>query len=159
MNTNISEKSSTADREIRISRLFNAPIELMWEVWTNPDHIKNWWGPNEFTNTIHSMDVQDGGEWNLTMHGPDGTDFPNYIKFVEMVRPSKMVYKHAADKEDGPGQFVTTVTFESQGNNTLVTLKAVFDSPEDLARVIREHHADSGAIEHLGRLDAYLAKQ
>src|SRR5437762_5468671 len=68
------EKDNTADREINISRLLHAPIELVWEVWTNPEHIKNWWGPNGFTNTITKMEVEPGGEWDLVMHGPDGTD-------------------------------------------------------------------------------------
>src|ERR1700733_3959863 len=79
------KESNTADREIRISRLLNAPIELVWEVWTNPEHIKNWWGPNGFTNTIHSMDMKKGGEWNLTMHGPDGTDYKNKTIFKKIV--------------------------------------------------------------------------
>ena len=57
------EKSKTADREIKISREFDAPIELVWEVWTNPDHIKNWWGPNGFTNTISRMDIKKEGEY------------------------------------------------------------------------------------------------
>jgi uncharacterized protein YndB with AHSA1/START domain len=61
------KQNSTADRELLISRLLDAPIKLVWEVWTNPDHIKNWWGPNGFTNTIHLMDVKVGGEWDLAM--------------------------------------------------------------------------------------------
>jgi uncharacterized protein YndB with AHSA1/START domain len=69
--------SSTKDREITISRTLNAPVELVWEVWTKPEHIANWWGPNGFTNTISKMDVNPGGEWSLTMHGPDGTDYKN----------------------------------------------------------------------------------
>ena len=153
-------KATTAtNREMVTTRLLKAPRELVWEVWTDPKHVAAWWGPNGFTTTIMKMDARTGGEWRFIMHGPDGTDFPNFVKFIEMVRPSKLVYKHSTDKEDEPGQFVTTVTFETQGNNTLVTLKAVFDSPEDLARVIREHHADSGAVEHLSRLEAYLEKQ
>ena len=78
-------KSNTADREISISRLLNAPIDLVWEVWTDPEHIKNWWGPNGFTNTISTMDVKPEGEWDLTMHGPDGTDYKNKSIFKEIV--------------------------------------------------------------------------
>src|SRR5689334_8689979 len=66
--------SSTADRELIITRQLNAPVELVWKVWTDPDHIKNWWGPNDFTNTISKMDIKAGGEWDLVMHGPDGID-------------------------------------------------------------------------------------
>src|SRR5436190_19477576 len=71
------EKNSTKNRELLLTRLLNAPIELVWEVWTNPEHIAQWWGPNGFTNTITKMDVQPGGEWDLVMHGPDGTDYKN----------------------------------------------------------------------------------
>ena len=62
-------KSNTADREISISRTLDAPIELVWKVWTDPEHIKNWWGPYGFTNSISKMDVTPEGEWNLIMHG------------------------------------------------------------------------------------------
>src|SRR5678809_780124 len=61
-------------RELTITRVLNAPIELVWNVWTDPDHIKNWWGPNGFTNTIFEMDVKPGGNWEFIMHGPDGKD-------------------------------------------------------------------------------------
>ncbi|WP_199717166.1 SRPBCC domain-containing protein [Flavobacterium sp. 102] len=76
--------ANTADREITVSRLLNAPIALVWEVWTNPDHIKNWWGPNGFTNTITKMEVISNGLWNLVMHGPDGTDYDNESIFTEV---------------------------------------------------------------------------
>jgi uncharacterized protein YndB with AHSA1/START domain len=79
----------TAGREMRITRTFKAPIDLMWEVWTTPEHISNWWGPNGFTNTIHLMDFQEGGEWQLTMHGPDGTNYPNRSIFKEIFHLKK----------------------------------------------------------------------
>ncbi len=64
--------------------MLQAPVELVWEVWTTPEHIAQWWGPNGFTNTIQTMDVQEGGEWKLTMHGPDGTNFPNRNVYKEV---------------------------------------------------------------------------
>jgi uncharacterized protein YndB with AHSA1/START domain len=154
----MTQAQTTTGRELTLTRLLKAPRELVFEVWTDPKHVALWWGPNGFTNTIHKMEVRPGGEWRLTMHGPDGKDFPNYIRFLEVVRPSKLVYKHAAEKEDEPGQFIVTVTFESQGTNTLLTMKSVFNTPEDLAFVVREYQADTGAIEHANRLEAYLAK-
>jgi len=78
------KESSAADRVISISRLLDAPIDLVWEVWTDPEHIKNWWGPDGFTNTIQLMDMKEGGEWNLIMHGPDGTDYKNKSVFMEV---------------------------------------------------------------------------
>ena len=61
-------KSNTADRELIFSRLLDVPIKLVWEVWTNPEHIKLWWGPDGFTNTIKKMDIKPNGEWHLIMH-------------------------------------------------------------------------------------------
>ena len=55
---------------MRISRVFKAPVQLMWEAWTSPEHIVNWWGPDGFTGTVHQMDFKEGGEWSLTLHGP-----------------------------------------------------------------------------------------
>ena len=75
---------NTKNRSLSISRLLQAPVELVWEVWTTPEHIAQWWGPNGFTNTIQTMDVQEGGEWKLTMHGPDGTNFPNRNVYKEV---------------------------------------------------------------------------
>src|SRR6266496_3604765 len=101
------KSNSTADRELFISRLLNAPRELVWEVWTNPEHIANWWGPEGFSNTINTMDVKPGGEWNLVMHGPDGTDYKNKSIFKEVEEPERIVYEHVS----GP-KFLATITFE-----------------------------------------------
>ena len=64
----------TENREIQIICTCNAPIGLMWKVWTDPEHLVHWWAPNGFTSTIHKMHFQEGGEWKLTLHGPDGTN-------------------------------------------------------------------------------------
>jgi len=61
-------------KELTITRVLNAPIDLVWKVWTDPDHIKSWWGPNGFTNTIFEMDVKPGGNWEFIMHGPEEVD-------------------------------------------------------------------------------------
>ncbi|MCU7371200.1 SRPBCC domain-containing protein [Paucibacter sp. O1-1] len=80
------DKTSREGRELNISRTLNAPIELVWEAWTNPEHIAKWWGPDGFTNTITTMDMVPGGEWNLVMHGPDGTDYKNK-KYIQGNNP------------------------------------------------------------------------
>ena len=72
----LAELLTTMDREIVISRVLDAPRELVWEVWTDPRHVVNWWGPNGFTTAIETMDVRPGGVWKHVMHGPDGTDYP-----------------------------------------------------------------------------------
>jgi uncharacterized protein YndB with AHSA1/START domain len=104
------KKSSTHDRELIISRKLNAPVDLVWEVWTKPEHIANWWGPNGFTNTIHTISVIPGGEWDLVMHGPDGTDYKNKSVFKEIILYKKIVYEHISSP-----RFVATIDFEEQG--------------------------------------------
>ncbi len=145
------EKSNTADREIRISRLLSAPIELVWEVWTNPEHIKNWWGPNGFTNTITKMEVEPGGEWDLVMHGPDGTDYKNKSVFKEIIKHKKIVYEHVS----GP-KFLATITFESRDNTTFIYWHMLFESKEEFIQVVKTFKADEGLKQNIEKLEHYL---
>ena len=71
-----------------MSRLLDTPVELVWEVWTKPEHLSQWWGPNGFTNRISKMDVRSGGEWDLVMHGPDGRHmlFRSAEEFIHTVK-------------------------------------------------------------------------
>jgi uncharacterized protein YndB with AHSA1/START domain len=148
-----SQKSNTHDRELIITRKLNAPIELVWEVWTKPEHIANWWGPNGFTNTIHTMNVKPGGEWDLVMHGPDGTDYKNKSVFHEVVPFKKIVYDHVS----GP-KFRATINFEEQGEQTLITWHMLFESAEQFIQVVKTYKADEGLKQNIEKLDAYLAK-
>jgi uncharacterized protein YndB with AHSA1/START domain len=87
----------TGDREIIITRTFDAPRERVWEAWTDPKQVIKWWGPNGFTNTLFEMDVKPGGVWRHMMHGPDGTDYPNKVVYIEVVKPERLVYSHGRD--------------------------------------------------------------
>jgi uncharacterized protein YndB with AHSA1/START domain len=80
-------------------------------MWTDPNHVAQWWGPKGFTNTIHEMDVRPGGVWRFVMHGPDGVDYQNKIVFIEVVKPERLVYDHVS----GP-KFHVTVTFTEQAD-------------------------------------------
>lgn len=71
-----SDTANTADREIVITRTFDAPRELVWEAMMNPEHVVHWWGPNGFSTTIEKMDLRVGGVWKHVVHGPDGTEYP-----------------------------------------------------------------------------------
>ena len=146
----------TSDREIVVTRLLDAPRELVFRVWTQPEHAGQWWGPHGFTTTTHAMDVRPGGEWRYTMHGPDGTDYPNRIRYEEVVPPERLVYQHSG-ADDPDARFHTTVTFQAQGGLTLLTMRALFNSPEALRAVIEKYHADEGARQHLENLSTYLA--
>ena len=148
------EQSNTTDREIRISRTLNAPIALVWEVWTNPGHIAKWWGPNGFTNTISTMDVREGGQWNLVMHGPDGTDYRNESIFKEVVLHEKLVYEHMT----GP-HFIATITFTADGDKTHLNWHMLFDTADQFIQVVKTFKADEGLRQNIDKLSSYLEKQ
>src|SRR5580704_7290369 len=93
---------NTSDREIVVSRVFDAPRQLVWKAWTDPTQIVKWWGPNGFTTTIEEMDVRPGGSWKLIMHSPDGKDFPNRSVFLEVVEPERIVYSHGGGRRGDP---------------------------------------------------------
>src|SRR6267154_2445193 len=141
----------TKDRELVISRLLSAPRELVFKVWTDPEHIKNWWGPNGFTNTIHKMEVKPGGEWDFVMHGPDGTDYKNKSIFKEIVKPERIVYEHVS----GP-KFLATINFTEVGKKTLIRWSMLFESKESFEQTVKTFKADEGLKQNIDRLNNYL---
>ncbi len=134
-----------------ISRVINAPVGLVWEVWTTPSHIKHWYGPDGFTTTIITMDVVEGGEWEFILHGPDGTDYPNKNIYKELIQHKKIVFNHVV----GP-KFQTTITFDAQDYNTLVIVSMLFESKEQKEITINEYKADVGLRQNIDRLENYL---
>jgi uncharacterized protein YndB with AHSA1/START domain len=144
-------ENNTADRELRISRVLNAPIELVWEVWTDPEHLKQWWGPDGFTNTITKMEIRKDGEWSLVMHGPDGTDYKNESIFKEIIKHKKIVYDHVS----GP-RFLATIEFEAQGNKTRIDWHMLFETKEQFIRTVRTFKADEGLKQNVSRMEQYL---
>ena len=148
------------DREIVISRLIDARRELVFDAWTDPEQVVQWWGPRGFTTTTHKMEVKPGGVWSFVMHGPDGRDYQNTITYLEIVPPERLVYTHGGDGGDEnlePISFQTTVTFVAEGNRTRVSIRTVFPTREQRDRVVKEHGAIEGGEQHLARLDEHLA--
>ena len=151
---------NTSDREIVISREFNAPRELVWEAMTNPKHVVNWWGPRGFSTTIEKMDFRVGGVWKHMMHGPDGTNYPNEKVFKEIVKPEKIVFSHGGRRENGPSvDAIATWTFDAiEKNKTRVSLRMVFPSAAERDRVVKEFGAIEGGKQTLERLGEHLAE-
>ena len=145
------EKNDTKDRELLLMRMLNAPIELVWEVWTNPEHLAQWWGPNGFTNTISKMEVRPEGEWDLVMHGPDGTDYKNKSVFKEIILHKKIVYEHIS----GP-KFLATIEFEEEGDKTFIKWHMLFESKEQFIQTVKTFKADEGLKQNFEKLDRYL---
>lgn len=147
--------SSTADRELVMSRDFDAPRDLVFQAWTDPAHLPMWFGPDGFSLTVHEIDVRPGGAWRFIMHGPDGTDYSNRVVYQEIARPERLVYLHGEDVDDDPGAFHVTVLFEEVDGRTRMTQRIVFNTAAQRAGVV-----SFGAIElgkqTMGRLAAHL---
>ena len=158
--TSLKDYVENADREIVISREFDAPRELVWEAWTNPKHVVNWWGPRGFSTAIEKMDVRPGGVWKHVMRGPDGANYPNKSVFKEVVKPERIVYSHGGRQENGPGtSFVSTWTFDAvTAGRTRVTIRMVFPSPAARDLVVKEFGAIEGGKQTLERLGEHLSK-
>lgn len=144
------------DCELITTRVLAAPPEVVFDVWTDPAHITHWWGPDGFTTTTHAMDLQPNGHWRFTMHGPDGRNYENRIEFIEVTRPSRLVYRHRDEGEVEPVRFHVTVTFASLGKKTLLTMKMIFEDPGDLSRTEDAYGASEGLLQTLARLARYL---
>jgi uncharacterized protein YndB with AHSA1/START domain len=156
---NVAELSG--EKSIRISRVFDAPRELVWQAWTDPQQVGQWWGPNGFTTTIEKMDFREGGEWIHTMHGPDGTDYPNHSVFLKIQQPELIQYSHGGAKKDGPeARFTSTWIFEDlDGNRTGLTMVGEFASAEARRIVVETYRVIEGGRQTLGRLAEYLEKK
>jgi uncharacterized protein YndB with AHSA1/START domain len=159
--------SATAqnDHEIIITRVFNAPRELVFKAWTEPEHIAQWWGPEGFTTRVIEFDLRPGGRSRYVMVGPDGTEYPGEGVFREVVPPERIVttdefgedYEQLTDVELPQGM-VITILFEELNDKTRLTLQISHPSADD-----RRKHEEMGVVagwnSSFDCLDEFLAKQ
>jgi len=147
--TNNSSVDDLSKREIVIMRVSNAPRELVFEAWTDPKHLAEWWGPKGFTTTVREIEVKPGGIWRFVMHSPDGIDYDNKIIFNEIVNPERIVYTHGGEEE---GQCEVTVTFADLGGKTKLTMRSLFESVEERDRTMGFGAIEIGnsTLDHLG---------
>jgi uncharacterized protein YndB with AHSA1/START domain len=143
------------DNKLIHKRLLNAPRELVWEVWTNPEHIKEWWGPDGFSLTTNSMTVATGQCWDFVMHGM-GRDWDNKIIYTEVIKPSLLSYKHTGAKDEAY-HFTVTVSFEELDGKTLLTMQSIFQSKAIIEELNRKVNAIEGGKQTLNRLENYLS--
>jgi uncharacterized protein YndB with AHSA1/START domain len=144
-------------RSIIGSRVFNAPRDLVFAAFTDPQHLAQWWGPDGFTLTTHAFDFRVGGVWRFVMHGPDGRDYQNRVTYDEIVPPERIVYHHGGGDDVEPVRFTTTVTFEDIGKGqTRIIWHGTFPSAAERARVIKEYGADKGLVQTLARLAEHV---
>jgi uncharacterized protein YndB with AHSA1/START domain len=145
--------TESSNREIVVTRVFEAPRALVFAAWTTPEHLARWWGPTGFTITTYEMDFKPGGVWRFVMHGPDGRDYQNKVVYVEIAESERLVYRHVSDP-----QFQMTVTFEEGGDQTIVTARMLFESAAIRDKTVKAFGAVEGLKQTLGRLADYLAK-
>jgi uncharacterized protein YndB with AHSA1/START domain len=142
---------------ISLTRIYDAPLEAVWEAWTNPEEVAQWWGPRGFTLTHHSRDLRTGGHWHYTMHGPDGTDFENTTQYIEVVPHQRMVYDHGGHK-DRPPLFRVTALFTERDGRTQLDMSMAFATPE-VATEMRGFIKKAGGEGTWDRLAEYLGKR
>src|ERR1700674_3238484 len=118
-------QSATADREIVISRVISAPRELVFEAFTEVRHLSRWWGPEGFTTTTRAFEFRVGGEWDFVMHGPDGTDYQEWISWTEIAPPERIALLHGESRGD-PNAFESVLTVAPDGAATRIEMRAVF---------------------------------
>lgn len=143
--------------EIRITRIYDAPIEAVWEAWTDPEQTARWWGPRGFTLTTHSKDLRPGGHWSYTMHGPDGVDYPNKTQYLEVEMGSRLVYDHGGN-DDRPPLFRVTVLFSAIDGKTKMDMRMTLPTPE-AADETRKFIKNAGGDSTWDRLAEYLKKE
>ena len=141
-----------SDREIVMTRDFDAPRDLVFEAHTSCEHMSNWWGPREYGFASCEIDFRTGGTWRIVHRGADGAEVTFFGEYLEIVRPERIVWTFGFN--DNPGG-PETYTFEEHDGKTTVTSSAVFPSKEMRDWVLGSG-MESGAIETYDRLDEYL---
>ena len=152
------EADSVQEAVIVMSRMFDAPRDLVWAAMTDPRHVAQWWGGPGFTNPVCEMDVRPGGLWRHVMRAPNGMEFTFNFIFVEVVKPELLVWKnveHGTGKKGGPPTCINTVTFEEHGNQTKWKLVARFDSFADRDLSVQMGFSQMITVSN-DRLEAYL---
>ena len=150
-------ESATADREIVISRVIDAPRELVFEAFTEVRHLSRWWGPEGFTTTTRSFEFREGGEWEFVMHGPDGTDYQEWITWTEIVRPERIVILHGESRDD-PNAFESTLVLAQHEAATHVVMRTVFHTKKLRDEAVGKYHVIEGAQQTLSKLSMYLTE-
>ena len=150
-------RSATADREIAIFRVINAPRELVFEAFTEVRHLARWWGPEGFTTTTRTFGFRVGGVWDFVMHGPDGTDYQEWICWTEITPPERITLLHGESAND-PNAFESVLTFASDGEATRIEMCTVFPTKELHDEAVEKYHAIEGGQQTLGNLAAYVTE-
>lgn len=147
----MTEAPFTTRANLVLTRIFEAPRELVFEAWTDPKHLVHWWGPHGFTTEVREMDVKPGGVWRYVMHAPDGNEYPFDGVFVEVVEPERLVFDgfiHGSAEQ----RVWSEVTFADRDGKTEITVRQWYSFESDATR-----GAAVGWNQQLDRLQEFLA--
>lgn len=150
-------KPKNNSNELVLTRVFDAPVELVWEAWTDPKKVAKWWGPRGFSITTKSKDLRPGGKWIYTMHGPDGVDYPNVTTYFIVEPLKRLEYDHGAN-ENQKALFRVNVLFSENKGKTTMVMTMTFETPQiakDMSKFIKE----AGGNSTWDRLGEYLEEE
>lgn len=143
---------SNPDCEIVSSRVFNFSRALVFRAWTEPEHLKIWWGPAGFTNTFHEFDLRPGGTWKLTMHGPEKGNYENESRFIRIETPSLIEWQRISK----PVFRVLTTFEEIAEDKTRVIFRMIFETEQECDKIRK--FAPEKNEENFDRLEEELKK-
>jgi len=146
-----------AKQEVNITRIFDAPRELVFKMWTDPELVEKWWGPKDFTNPVCLLEPWVGGSMRIVMQGPDGARYPTRGVFTKIVEPELIVFHNIKEGDDGSAQLevVNTVRFtEENGKTTMVFNATVIMSTPDACKSLEG--MNTGWNQSIDRLAATL---
>ncbi|HTV60695.1 MAG TPA: SRPBCC domain-containing protein [Verrucomicrobiae bacterium] len=154
----MNERAKAEEREIVLTRIFDAPVETVFQAWIDPKQLARWWGPRMFTNPVCEVDARVGGAWRIVMRGPDGSEYPCGGVYREIVRPERLAFTNNATDKDGRVilEGFTTVLFDSQGGKTKLTLRTRAKATVDYAAAYLAG-MDAGWTQSLEKLGEDLA--
>lgn len=121
--------TETKSAELKLHREYDAPLDIVWDAWSDQEQIAQWWGPRGFTLTTESKDLRSGGTWKYVMHGPDGANYDNFTKYDVVEPRKKLVYDHGGTETSNP-LFKVTVLFAEKNGKTQMDMTMLFPSPE-----------------------------
>ncbi len=160
-NQEVRTEQGAVDREIVISRVINAPRELVFEAFTEVRHLSQWWGPEGFTTTTRAFEFRVDGAWDFVMHGPDGTDYQEWISWTEIAPPERIALLHGESRND-PNSFESVLTFAPDGPEgpdgpaTRIEMRTLFPTKELRDEAVEKYHAIQGGQQTLDNLAAYV---
>jgi uncharacterized protein YndB with AHSA1/START domain len=152
----VSAIEQPSDREVVISRVFDATPELLWKAWSDPKHLHRWYGPAGYTTTTQEFAFVPGGTWRFVMHGPDGTDTPNTVVFRELAPPSRLVYDNSWERPGFRLEFTIAVTFVAEGGGTRMSFHFTFADAEALRIATEEYGVRQGGAQTLERVEEWV---